>query len=282
MVTDECHSVEYETRTSGASQCWPRDWLPKDVNNARILAVDFDSFITHWTKVCPVENIGRTLFDRSSELLEKLSSAGIGSRPIIWVTHSMGGLLVKHLLSQASASNSESNKAVASQTRGVIFCSVPHIGSGVASRGSIGPALLLMPTQEVKELTYGSDELKTLNRDFKKLAEQMHYKIISFGETKAVVVSSLGVKLQLVPLSSADPGYGDFYTLDVDHLNICKVPSRGAFVYRKLVELVENVRNKVDDVEETPAPVLFPAEPNTKKKKIVEPDKSKRPNKREN
>ena len=44
----------------------------------------------------------RTLFERSTELLEKLSSAGIGQRPIVWVTHSMGGLLVKHLLTQCN------------------------------------------------------------------------------------------------------------------------------------------------------------------------------------
>ncbi|CAG7786190.1 unnamed protein product, partial [Allacma fusca] len=282
IVTDECHCVEYESRPAGASQCWPRDWLPKDIENARILAVDFDSFVSHWTKVCPVENVERTIFDRSSELLEKLASAGIGNRPIIWVTHSMGGLLVKQLLWQASSSNREDTKAVAAQTRGIMFCSVPHIGSNVASRSLAGAALLLMPTQEVKELAYGSEQLKALNENFKRLRENMHYKIISFGETKEVVVSTLGVKLQMVPLSSADPGYGDFYTLDVDHLNICKVPSRGAYVYRKLVELVDHVRNKsgvFDDGEESPAPVLFPPiEPKAIKKKVIEPDKSKLPN----
>ena len=58
IVNHECNDVEIESKSSGASQCWPRDWLPKDIEGARILAVDFDSFITHWTKVCPVENVG--------------------------------------------------------------------------------------------------------------------------------------------------------------------------------------------------------------------------------
>ncbi|CAG7830774.1 unnamed protein product [Allacma fusca] len=54
-----------------------------------------------WHEPCTLAEC-RTIFDRSSELLEKLASAGIGNRPIIWVTHSMGGLLVKQLLCQGS------------------------------------------------------------------------------------------------------------------------------------------------------------------------------------
>ena len=33
----------------------------------------------------------RSLASRSAELLRKLHQAGVGERPIIWVTHSMGG-----------------------------------------------------------------------------------------------------------------------------------------------------------------------------------------------
>ena len=35
-----------------------------------------------------------TLEQRSKELLCKLERAGVGSRPIIWIGHSMGGLAV--------------------------------------------------------------------------------------------------------------------------------------------------------------------------------------------
>lgn len=37
------------------TQCWPRDWLPHDCPNARIIAVDYDSFVTRWSGYCPIE-----------------------------------------------------------------------------------------------------------------------------------------------------------------------------------------------------------------------------------
>ena len=40
------------------TSCWPRDWLRVDVPNIRVLAADFDTFITHWNPVMPVESLG--------------------------------------------------------------------------------------------------------------------------------------------------------------------------------------------------------------------------------
>lgn len=40
------------------------------------------------------------LQDTVHRLMDKLSSAGVGSRPIVFVAHSMGGIIVKELLMQ--------------------------------------------------------------------------------------------------------------------------------------------------------------------------------------
>lgn len=40
----------------------------------------------------------RTLEERSGLILEELRKSGIGKRPTVWVAHSMGGLLVKKML----------------------------------------------------------------------------------------------------------------------------------------------------------------------------------------
>lgn len=42
--------------------------------------------------------IRATMGGRSEEYIKKLLTAGIGKRPMIWVCHSMGGLLVKKML----------------------------------------------------------------------------------------------------------------------------------------------------------------------------------------
>ncbi|PKU31366.1 protein serac1 [Limosa lapponica baueri] len=87
---------------------------------------------------------------RSNELLDKLRAAGIGERPLVWVSHSMGGLLVKKMLVDASK-NPEMDKIV-NNTRGIIFYSVPHHGSQLAEY-SINARYLLFPSVEVKELS---------------------------------------------------------------------------------------------------------------------------------
>lgn len=51
-----------------------------------------------WASICPKEQQKANLEDRSTEFMAKLKKAGIGSKPIVWVAHSMGGLLVKNIL----------------------------------------------------------------------------------------------------------------------------------------------------------------------------------------
>ncbi|XP_037086929.1 protein SERAC1-like, partial [Pollicipes pollicipes] len=84
------------------TQCWPRDWLPADLLplRARLLSVDYDSAWSEWRPRCPARR-GRALAERADELRRQLIAAGLGDRPIVWVTHSMGGLLVKQLLATA-------------------------------------------------------------------------------------------------------------------------------------------------------------------------------------
>lgn len=39
-----------------------------------------------------------TIKERSEEFVTKLTMANVGQRPLIWVAHSMGGLLIKKML----------------------------------------------------------------------------------------------------------------------------------------------------------------------------------------
>ncbi|CAH8479079.1 unnamed protein product [Dicrocoelium dendriticum] len=75
-----------------------QDWLSLEFPRARILAIDASLNPFVWDPICPVDKLERTMDTRAKKLLPQLSAAGVGRRPIIWVTHSAGGILVKELL----------------------------------------------------------------------------------------------------------------------------------------------------------------------------------------
>ncbi|NEP84105.1 MAG: alpha/beta hydrolase, partial [Okeania sp. SIO3B3] len=74
---------------------------------------------------------GMPRFDLASNLLEYLAVNDIGDRPLIFVTHSMGGLVVKDLI--RTAQNFDDKKAIIQQTQGIVFLSTPHQGSHLAN-----------------------------------------------------------------------------------------------------------------------------------------------------
>ncbi|XP_061845021.1 protein SERAC1 isoform X2 [Colius striatus] len=174
---------------------------------------------------------------RSNELLDKLRAAGVGDRPLVWVSHSMGGLLVKKMLVDASK-NPEMDKIV-NNTRGIVFYSVPHHGSQLAEY-SINARYLLFPSVEVKELSKDSPALKELNDDFLAFAKDKKFSVLSFAETLPTHIGSM-LKLHVVPLESAKLGIGDLIPVDVNHLNICKPKKKDAFLYQRTLKFIQDV-----------------------------------------
>ncbi|XP_023376875.1 protein SERAC1 isoform X4 [Pteropus vampyrus] len=76
---------EDETRYT---TCWPKTWLARDCPSLRIISVEYDTSLSDWRARCPMER--KSIAFRSNELLRKLRAAGVGDRPVIWVSHSMG------------------------------------------------------------------------------------------------------------------------------------------------------------------------------------------------
>ena len=248
--------------TDDYSYCWPRDWmqefLGEDGGNVRVLGVDFDSFLSQWGNSCPKEGFKTSLAERSEEILQKLRTCGVGKRPVIFVGHSLGGLIVKRMLTQASASGREEDAEFVNNTRGVIFFGTPHAGSQVANLNTY-TKYLFFPTTEVQELEAGSPQLADLQQSFQDLVasrtqraakeEQVgggdggaavsstkQMEVISFGETLATPY--MGIDLTFVPPESSNPGVGQFYKVNMNHMNICKPSGRQSILFRKFKRMV--------------------------------------------
>lgn len=224
------------------SFCWPIDWLPQKFPEIRILGLQFESALSYWVKkVCPCEQNKLKLKFRSMDYLQRLADAGIGQdRPVIWVCHSMGGLIVKGIINQSLASNDPKIKQIAENSRGIIFLGTPHKGSAIAKYSQ--QTALLWPTIEVKDMEENSKELLKLNQEFLENIMKMKepVEVVSIAEGSPMKVLK-NIKMIVVPLQSAFLGYGDFYVSNENHLNLSKPISQNSFIYLTVVNMIEKI-----------------------------------------
>ncbi|CAH1785151.1 unnamed protein product [Owenia fusiformis] len=242
------------------THCWPKDWLAKDCPNIRVVAVDYTTYLSEWAPKCPYEAERRSLSVRAAEMLEKLYKTGLGNRPIIWVGHSMGGLLIKQMLTSAYKSPYTDLRKVATNTRGIALYSAPHKGAPLAAY-SQQAKLILNPSVEVQELCQDSEMLQRLHRDFKEMMFDLGVPLLSFGEKQSMDIG-MNVKTLIVPKESSDPGFGEYHAIDVNHLDICKPKNKESSLYKLLQGFVNDCvpQNLVENILEANIPdeYVFP------------------------
>lgn len=220
------------------------DWLPFDFPNLRIIGINYETSLTEWSAkhTCPCEKKG-TLQNRSDELMKSLAASGLGQdRPVIWIGHSMGGLLVKEIIVQAMNDANDDIKKLALNTRGILFLGTPHKGSSVAKLKQ-HVQFLLSPTIEVKELEENASFLLSLHEKFLEYLNEMKDKvnIVSVVEGSPTMLTSFKFPIRIVTQGSAKLQFGDFYVLNVDHLGLSKPIFRQSFLYQRLLMVIKDV-----------------------------------------
>jgi len=73
---------------------WPADLLPVDCPQARIMTWGYDTKITKYMAASVNQN---TIFSHSKDLLFALQRMRVVKRPLVFVAHSLGGIIVKEV-----------------------------------------------------------------------------------------------------------------------------------------------------------------------------------------
>ena len=122
----------YKTWEHDNGSLWLRDFLPANIPNARIMTFGCDSTVAFSKSVAKIE-------DKALELLNHLSAKqspiapGSPSKPIVFICHSLGGIVVKKALVIAHERNSNlDDEDVLASTSVIAFLVVPHRGSDIA------------------------------------------------------------------------------------------------------------------------------------------------------
>jgi hypothetical protein len=190
---------------------------------------------------------------RAENALDRLVGAGIGQRPVCFITHSLGGLLVKSILRRSADSQFAPDRLqVVEQCRGVLFLATPHHGSRLADLA--GAIKVYLPSVSTLDLKDNDDHLMDLYEWYRSYAPSHHILTRSYyenKETKGVVI--------VVPRSSADPGDAGETALgntplDRDHLEISKPRNRQDQVYIGSTQFIRLILS-------SEAPELVPGQP---------------------
>ncbi|KAH0557097.1 hypothetical protein GP486_005115 [Trichoglossum hirsutum] len=209
---------------------WLRDFLPESIPDARILSYGYD------TKL-PGSHSTASILDLSRKFLESVKAVRSRQekyRPIIFIGHSLGGLVVKQAIVQA-AEGSQDDIAVFMSCYAVVFFGVPN-------RGLDGLSLISMvkgqPNEDlVGNLRPSSPFLNHLHDMFYQRFTYKDSRIICFYEIKETPTvewseathswERTGRKVMMVPMTSAthigknEQTY-DHISIDADHSDMVK------------------------------------------------------------
>jgi hypothetical protein len=134
-------------------------------------------------------------------------------RPIIFVAHSLGGLVVKDALLSSRTSPETHLRQILDSTRGILFLGTPHLGASLATVAERLAKMIGMTTRAnlkvLKVLRKDSEVLSRISSDFQSLLRSQHkagrlpWDITCFYEE--LPLAGIG---EIVPKESAIlPGY---------------------------------------------------------------------------
>jgi protein SERAC1 len=236
------------------NNCWPY-WLGKEYPDFGIWSFGYASDPSEWRgKTMP-------LFDRASNLLDWLDTREIGKRPVVFITHSMGGLVVKKMLNTAQNFN---KYELIEQTKGIVFLSTPHTGSHLANLID-NIKLLTRTTISVQELRAHAPELRELNEWYRQNFRAMGIDTKVYYETQPVH----GVLV--VDPDSANPGIEGVkpIALEENHISICRPFSEESQVYLSVKKFIERECLQSPQPLQIDSKAISSIEKDTKTEKIV-------------
>jgi len=232
----------------GGMVFWPSDLLPQTIKNARIMTYGYDSDpLVVWSAV------NRTnIFHHAKDLLIALTAQRRDnpSRPIIFVAHSLGGILVKDVLKQSKdAKYTPDLLHVYKATHGIVFMGVPHRGSNWVSLARNLSALALgrADQQVLNALDINSETLERLMGDFAILLKENTFRLHTFQETKDIV-GIPGLKGLIVEPFSCIIGDAceQVQTLNGNHRSMCKYNGAEDDNYNKVYEVISGYVQEIE------------------------------------
>ncbi|PMD13592.1 NACHT and WD domain protein [Hyaloscypha hepaticicola] len=218
--------------TSRGTWSWQRDrknfwpaWLSQetDLCRSRIFTLGYNAEFSGQDTPLSILDFAKDLLFRMKTYSDGggASDQPIGQNPLVFVMHSMGGLVVKK--AYIIGKSDEQYARIISQIHAMLFLATPHRGS--ANAEFLNNVLRTTPGLSAKtyisELEKTSTSLQDINEQFRTVCGNI--KLVSFYENQKTTIG-FGVKKMIVERESAVLGYPTETStgLNADHHGICK------------------------------------------------------------
>lgn len=233
--------------TSPHGVFWPTQLLPVTLKSAkaRILVYGYNADVYAFGKGSASSDM---IHQHAQTLLANLSlerkSEEASDHPIIWVAHSLGGILVKRALNLSDDLKdkyADDLRSIAVSTYGIIFLGTPHTGADPAKWGLMlqGMVNALMPKkvvhtedQLVKTLQTSNETLQNINLKFLEIYQKFRVYMVHEG----VPTDLKGTKMFIVDQISASPQLPGvvYYGIEATHSGMCKFESKNSPGYSNI------------------------------------------------
>tara|TARA_R110000787_G_scaffold25655_5_gene71999 strand:+ start:2889 stop:4187 length:1299 start_codon:yes stop_codon:yes gene_type:complete len=219
----------FSTWTNSEGEFWPQI-IADMFANCRVYTCGFKS-----SKLSSLKTgEGTSIMDLGSMIADGLICREVLAPKILFICHSLGGLVVKQMIRKCSDSADKDFNELGRSCVGVAFLATPHQGSKLAS--TLNTILSNGASKQLAQLTESEEELFDLNEYFRTHAVRKEISVKSFYETE----KTWGV--QVVDKVSGNPGVfgSDPIGVEGDHITICKPVGLGAPVHKSVCKFIRD------------------------------------------
>jgi hypothetical protein len=182
---------KWEEKRIKRSVYWPADLLPDDRYDIRVMTYGYDSHVTKFfngaANQTSISGHGRSFLN--SLAAQRLTCP---RRPLIFVAHSLGGLVVKEALRRSRDERHQVHlQDVYQSTYATIFLGTPHRGSADAGWGEVLRRIAsaaqfdtARPILADLDPSSGSGKLDELAEAFSDMLDEQGFKVYSFQESQ--------------------------------------------------------------------------------------------------
>ncbi|OTA89192.1 hypothetical protein M434DRAFT_34467, partial [Hypoxylon sp. CO27-5] len=221
---------------------WPRDFLVQDLPDARIWTYGYNADVIGGLFQSNNQN---SISQHGRDLATKIEREIEHKEPIVFVAHSLGGLLVKDALGRSNG--------LQLRTSSILFLGTPHRGSSYAEWGQIAANLTFLVLQDankniLRSLEVNSEVLDNIHERFKEIVADCKIKIYSFQEAHGIsgmkglhnkVVDDDSSKLDL------QSGLETVQSIDANHREMARCKNRSDPQYRDILSVLSHITRHI-------------------------------------